>query len=107
MSWKILLYRNIYVKKSEEGVKRRLGLPCGSADKESACNAEDLGSVPGLGRSAGEWNRCPLQYSGLEYSMDCVFHGSQRFGHSWVTFTFHFQRGACQDFQQVPKTKQM
>ena len=43
---------------------------CGSAGKESACNSGDLGSVPGLGRSPGEGNGHPLQYSGLENSMD-------------------------------------
>ena len=47
-----------------------LGFPCGSAGKESACNAEDLGSVPGLGRTPGEGKVYPLQYSGLENSMD-------------------------------------
>ena len=47
-----------------------LGLPCGSAGKESACNEEDLGSIPGLGRSPGAGNGYPLQYSGLEDSMD-------------------------------------
>ena len=46
------------------------GFPCGSVGKESACNAGDLGSVPGLGRSPGEGNGYPLQYSGLENSMD-------------------------------------
>ena len=44
--------------------------PCGSAGKESAGNTGDLGSIPGLGRSLGEWNGYPLQYSGLENSMD-------------------------------------
>ena len=43
-----------------------LGFPCGSAGKESACNAEDLGSIPGLGRSPGKGHGIPLQYSGLE-----------------------------------------
>ena len=38
--------------------------------KESACNAGDPGSIPGLGRSAGEGNSYPLKYSGLENSMD-------------------------------------
>ena len=52
-----------------------LGFPCGSAGKESACNAGDLGSIPGLGRSSGEGKGHPLQYSGLEDSMDCVVHG--------------------------------
>ena len=52
-----------------------LGFLCGSADKESACNAEDLGSIPGLGRSPGEGRGYPLQYSGLENSMDCIVHG--------------------------------
>ena len=43
----------------------------GSSDgKESACNAGDLGSIPGLGRSHGEGNGHPPQYSGLENSMD-------------------------------------
>ena len=45
-----------------------LGFPCGSADKESACNAGDLGLIPGLGRSAGKRKGYPLQYSGLENS---------------------------------------
>ena len=43
-----------------------LGFPCGSAGKESAYNAGDLGSIPGLGRSPGEGKGHPLQYSGLE-----------------------------------------
>ena len=51
------------------------GSPCGSAGKESAYNVEDLGSVPGLGRSPGEGKAYPLQYSGLENSMDCIVHG--------------------------------
>ena len=46
--------------------------PCGSADKESACNSGDLGSIPGLGRAPGEGKGYPLQYSGLENSMDGV-----------------------------------
>ena len=50
-----------------------LGFPCGSAGKESACNVEDLGSIPGLGRSPGEGNGYPLQYSGLEDYMDSVY----------------------------------
>jgi len=49
--------------------------PCGSAGKESTCNAGDLGSIPGLGRSPGEGKGYPLQYSGLENSMDCIVHG--------------------------------
>ena len=46
----------------------------GSAGEESAYNAGDLGSIPGLGRSPGEGNCYPLQYSGLENSMDCIVH---------------------------------
>ena len=52
-----------------------LGFPGGSADKESACSAGDLGSIPGLGRSPGERNSYPLQYPGLENFMDCIVHG--------------------------------
>ena len=51
------------------------GLPCGSAGKESTCNAGDLGSIPGLGRSPGEGNGPPLQHSGLENSVDCTVLG--------------------------------
>ena len=47
------------------------GKPHSSAGKESACSAGDLGSIPGLGRSPGEGKGYPLQYSGLENSMDC------------------------------------
>ena len=46
------------------------GFPGGSDGKESACNTEDLDSIPGLGRSPGEGNGNPLQYSHLENSMD-------------------------------------
>ena len=48
------------------------GFPGGSAGKESTCNVGDLGSMPGLGRFTGEGNSYPLQYSGLENSMDCI-----------------------------------
>ena len=51
------------------------GFPDSSVAKESACNAGDLGSIPGLGRSPGEGKGYPLQYSGLENSMDCIVHG--------------------------------
>ena len=51
-----------------------LDFPCGLAGKESTCNVGDLGSIPGLGRSLGEGNGNPLQYSGLENSMDCIVH---------------------------------
>ena len=46
-----------------------------SVGKESACDAGDPGSIPGLGRSAAEGKGYPLQYSGLENSMDCIVHG--------------------------------
>ena len=50
--------------------ERFLDFPDGSDGKESACNVGDLGSIPGLGRSPGEGNAYPLQYSYLENSMD-------------------------------------
>ena len=50
------------------------GFPCGSAGKESACNAGDLGLISGLGRSPGEGKGYPLQHSGLENSVDCRVH---------------------------------
>ena len=58
-----------------------LGFPSGSPGKESASSAGVLGSMPGLGRSPGEGNGYPLQYSGLENSMDCIVHGITK---SWT-----------------------
>ena len=58
-----------------------LGFPCGLAGKEYACNAGDLGSIPGLGRTPGEEKGYQLQYSGLENSMDCIVHGVAK---SWT-----------------------
>ena len=55
-----------------------LGLPCGSAGEESACHVVVLGLIPGLGRYPGKRKVYPFQYSGLENSMDCLVHGSQR-----------------------------
>ena len=51
-----------------------------STGKESACTMGDLGSIPGLGRSPGEGNGYPLQYSGLENSRDSM--GSHRVRHN-------------------------
>ena len=58
-----------------------MGFPGGSESKESACNARDPGSIPGSGRSPGEGNGNPLQYSCLENSMDrggwqAIVHGA-------------------------------
>ena len=54
------------------------GFPGGSDGKESACNAGDLGSIPGSGRSPGEENGNPLQYSCLENPMDREAMGLQK-----------------------------
>ena len=65
-----------------------LNFPCGSAGKESACHAGDLGWIPGLGRSPGEGKGYPFQYSGLENSIDCIVHGVSK---SWTRRKdFHF-----------------
>ena len=56
-------------------------LPCGSGGKESACNVGDLGLIPGLGRFPGEGKGYPLQYSGLENSLDCIVQGVTK---SWT-----------------------
>ena len=55
--------------------------PGGSEVKVSAWNAEDQGLIPGSGRSPGEGKGYPLQHCGLENSMDCIVHGSQRVRH--------------------------
>ena len=66
-----------------------LGLPCGLAVKESACNVGDLGSISGLGRSSGEEKGYPLQYSGLENSVDCIVHGVAKSRTRLSDFHFH------------------
>ena len=60
------IYRYIYI---------YMGFPGGSAGRESPCNAGDLGFIYGLGKSPGEEKDYPLQYSGLENSMDDIVHG--------------------------------
>ena len=55
--------------------KQNKGFPCGSADKESACNVGVLSSIPGLGRFPREEKGYPLQFSGLENSRDYIGHG--------------------------------
>ena len=63
--------------------------PDSSVDKESACSAGDLGSIPGLGRCPREGKGYPLQYSGLENSMDCIVHGVPK---SWTRLSdFYFE----------------
>ena len=70
--------------------------PGGLDGKESTSNAGDLGSIPGLGRSLGKWNGYPLQYSGLENSMDGVawraaVHGVAKSRTRLSDFQFQFQ----------------
>ena len=60
-----------------------------SVGKESACNAGDLGSIPGLGRPSGEGKGYPLQYAGLEKSMDCIVHGVTKSRTRLGDFHFH------------------
>ena len=73
------------------------GFPDASDYKESTCTVGDLGLIPGLGRSPGEGNGYPLQYSGLENSRDSIVHGVAK-SHTWLSnFHFYFQYGliAC------------
>ena len=67
-----------------------MGFPGGSEVKASVCNEGDLGSIPRLGRSPGEGNANPLQYSCLENPMDeepggLLSTGSKRVWHNWAT----------------------
>ena len=77
-----------------------MDFPGGSDGKASVYNVGDLGSIPGSGRSPGEGNGKPLQYSCLENPMDggawcrIVSLGSQRVGHNWAT-SLSFFKGWC------------
>ena len=66
-----------------------MGFPGGSASKESACNAGDLGSVLGLGSFPGEGKGCPPHYSGLVNSMDCIVPGVAKSQTLLSDFHFH------------------
>ena len=78
----------------------RKGFPDGLDGKESTCNVEDQGLIPGLGRSPGEGNGHPLQHSGLENSMDCIVHGILQVRTlEWVAFPF--SRGSYQPTSQT------
>ena len=70
-----------------------MGFPCASAGEESTCNVGDLGSVPGLGRSPGEGKGYPLQYSGLENSVDCIAYGVVKSRTQLSNFQFQFSLG--------------
>ena len=74
-----------------------LGFPGGSAGKESACHAGDLGSIPGLGRSPGEETSSILAWR-IPWTVQST--GSQRVGHDWATFTFMFHLVRC-----LPQTR--
>ena len=66
-----------------------MNFSCGSAGKESTCNAGDLGLIPKLGRSPREGKGYPLQYSGLENSMDCIAQGVTKSQTGLNDFQFH------------------
>ena len=65
-----------------------MGVPCGSAGKESACNAGDLGLDPWVGKIPLEKGKAP--HSGQGNSMDCIVHGLTK---SWTRLSdFHFKK---------------
>ena len=133
-TWFLLLWHQLHLRSS--GIRsQRVGIPAlriyhiinclscqGSSDgKESACKAEDLGLIPGLGRSLGGGNGNQLQYSCLENPMDrgawrATIHGSQRVGHKWATkhtrklltyflnrCSYQFPKGNKVEFHWLPK----
>jgi len=80
-----------------------LGFPGGSVSKDSACDAGDLGSILRSGRSPGEGNGNPLQYSCLENPMDrgawqATVHGITRVGHNLTTKPSITILGTGQDY---------
>ena len=66
-----------------------MGFLGSSVGKGSSCILEELGSIPGLGRSSGERNGYTLQYSGLENSMDCIVHLDAKSRIRLCNFHFH------------------
>ena len=85
------------------------GFSGGSDNKESVCNAGDLCLIPGSGKSHGEWNGNPLQYSWriphTEETNGLQSIGSQRVGHDWATDTFTFHSNVGSTFNQLKSPK--
>ena len=79
------------------------GFPCGSAGEDSAFSVRCLGLIPGLGRSPGVTKGYPLQYSGLEYSMDCRVLGVTN--HRTRLSNFHFQLSRPSNLLPSPISK--
>ena len=77
------------------------GFPVGSDDKEAACNAGDLGLMPGLGRSPGGGKGYLLQYSGLENSMAYIVHWITQATRILEWVTFPFSKGSSQPRHQT------
>ena len=87
---RICIYKNVLENQKKNSSLNQQGSPCSSAGKESAYNAGNPGSIPGLGRSPGEGNSIPLQYSCLEILMDrgawqVIVRGVARVGHDLAT----------------------
>ena len=83
------------------------GFPHSSVGKESPCNAGDPSSIPRLGRSPGEGKGYPLQYSGLEDSMDYIVHGVTK---SWTRLSdchFHLSIHQLKDILVASKSWQL
>ena len=100
------------------GVYPIKGFPCSSVSKESTCDAGDLGSIPGLGRSTGDavifvsrgWNGNPLQCSCLENPMDrgawqVTVYGVTRVRHNWATKhpAYPINKQCCDSFRGTVK----
>ena len=83
---------------------KKRGSPGGSAGKESACNVGDLGAIPGLGRSPGEGKDYPLQYSGLENSVDCKVYGVAKGWTRLRDFHSNEERGAVNASSKAKST---
>ena len=101
LSFKFLFFFCWFITLYKFHVYNILGFPCGSVGKESTCSAGDLGSIPGLGRSPGEGMGYPLQYSGLENSMDSTVHGVARGRTQLSDFHFHFIQHSISIFSAV------
>ena len=78
-----------------------LGFPCGSAGKESVRNVGDLDSIPRFGRSPGERKVFPLQYSGLENSMEYIVHRITESQTRLSDFHFSFHKNINCDMQAI------
>ena len=98
----LLFHLRLQKLESQCVISAQWGFPHSLVGKESACNAGDSVWILGSGRSPGEGIGYPLQYSGLENSMDCIVHGVTKSRTRLIDLHFHFNTEKALNVRERP-----